>query len=67
MGDDTFDALSEFSKMREDISAIKATLKCLFALQSKPSGCICPAGAEKGCRGLHCPRKPPIRMMGKAL
>ena len=63
MGDDTFDALSEFSKMREDIVAIKAAL----SLQSNPSGCICPAGAEKGCRGLHCPRKPPIRMMGKAL
>lgn len=28
-------------------------------------GCICPAGAEKTCRGAMCPRKAPPSVTGK--
>lgn len=27
---------------------------------AKPHGCICPPGAEATCRGIGCPRNPPM-------
>lgn len=28
------------------------------AVAARPHGCICPPGAEAGCRGFACPRRP---------
>lgn len=25
------------------------------------NGCVCPAGAEATCRGINCPRNPPMQ------
>lgn len=33
---------------------------------ASPHGCVCPAGAEKTCRGALCPRKAPPSVTGKA-
>lgn len=35
---------------------------------ARPQGCICPPGAEQGCRGWSCPRRAPFRpAMGGAV
>lgn len=32
-------------------------IRQLRARDAKPHGCVCPAGAESGCRGPGCPRQ----------
>lgn len=29
-------------------------------MMERPHGCICPPGAEQTCRGIGCPRNPPM-------
>jgi hypothetical protein len=29
-----------------------------WTYEPAPRGCVCPAGAEKSCKGDHCPRQP---------
>ena len=38
------------------LSAIRAGGK----VPERPHGCVCPVGAEATCRGLACPRNPPM-------
>ncbi|MGI4946885.1 MAG: hypothetical protein ACRYHQ_41075 [Janthinobacterium lividum] len=49
----------------EDTAAIERALRAVLASygfhlggSAQPRGCICPAGAEAGCRGPYCPRLP---------
>jgi hypothetical protein len=43
---------------RDPMERIAAALEKLAEAQAAQArGCVCPAGAERGCRGLSCPRR----------
>lgn len=47
-------------KMRERRERQPDYLKPILS-DATPRGCVCPIGAEAICRGLACPRNPPMK------
>lgn len=58
MGEGTkvFDVQAELTELKRRIDAITAVS---ITAQKPPAGCVCPAGAEKGCGSPFCPRRAP--------
>ena len=47
--------MSDSAKEENLLNAVRAAGK-----SAKPHGCICPPGSEATCRGMACPRNPPM-------